>query len=176
MHSTIYEFSEHPISEKQRANTDNLPEWFFQTVADYATDLDSITRAVQIHCLEQCFDNLCIRDEDQLRFSNNFKERYFRESYRYFMAAVNALAHTGYTVFAGIITAPAFDAAFNGIVESYADKTGFYIYDSDHRELLPLDAWLRKADLSKLYFLGGIMDYHSLINLKHGSAANLCCG
>ena len=35
MHSTIYEFSEQPISESRRATIDSLPEWFFQTVADY---------------------------------------------------------------------------------------------------------------------------------------------
>ena len=55
MHSTIYEFSEHLISESRRATIDSLPEWFFQTVADSAADTDDITRAVQIRCLEQHF-------------------------------------------------------------------------------------------------------------------------
>ena len=68
MHSTIYEFSKHPISESRRATIDSLPEWFFQTVADSATDTDEISRAVQIRCLEQHFGDLCIRDGDQLRF------------------------------------------------------------------------------------------------------------
>ena len=66
MHSTIYEFSKHPISESRRATIDSLPEWFFQTVADSATDTDEISRAVQIRCLEQHFGDLCIRDGDQL--------------------------------------------------------------------------------------------------------------
>ena len=68
MHSTIYEFSKHPISESRRATIDSLPEWFFQTVADSATDTDEISRAVQIRCLEQHFGDLCIRDGDQLHF------------------------------------------------------------------------------------------------------------
>ena len=67
MHSTIYEFSEQPISESRRATIDSLPEWFFQTVADSAADTDEITRAVQIRCLEQHFGDLCIRDGDLLR-------------------------------------------------------------------------------------------------------------
>ena len=92
MHSTIYEFSEQPISESRRATIDSLPEWFFQTVADSAADTDEITRAVQIRCLEQHFGDLCIRDGDQLRFVHDFKARYFRNSYPYFMAAVRALA------------------------------------------------------------------------------------
>ena len=77
MHSTIYEFSEQPVSESRRATIDSLPEWFFQTVADSAADTDEITRAVQIRCLEQHFGDLCIRDGDQLHFVCDFKARYF---------------------------------------------------------------------------------------------------
>ena len=49
MHSTIYEFSERPISESRRATVDSLPEWFFQTVADSAADTDDITKAVRAY-------------------------------------------------------------------------------------------------------------------------------
>ena len=164
MHSTIYEFSEHPISESRRATIDSLPEWFFQTVADSAADTDEITRAVQIRCLEQHFGDLCIRDGDQLRFVCDFKARYFRNSYPYFMAAVQALAKASYDMFSGIIPAPAFHAALSSVTESYADRFGFYVYDADHAELLPMDAWLRKENLSKPYFVGGVMDYHSWMN------------
>ena len=55
--------------------------------------------------------------------------------------------------------APAFHAALNSVTESYADRFGFYVYDSDHAELLPMDAWLRTADLSMPHFVGGVMDY-----------------
>ena len=105
MHSTIYEFSEQPISESRRATIDSLPEWFFQTVADSAADTDEITRAVQIRCLEQHFGDLCIRDGDQLRLVHDFKARYFRNSYPYFMAAVRALAKASYDMFSGIMPA-----------------------------------------------------------------------
>lgn len=164
MHSTIYELSEHPISESRRITIDILPEWFFQTVADSAADTDDITRAVQIRCLEQHFGDLCARDGDQLRFVCDFKARYFRKSYPYFMAAVRALAKTSYDTFSGIIPAPAFHAALSSVTGSYADRFGFYVYDSDHAELLPMDTWLRKADLLKPYYLGSVMDYHSRMN------------
>ena len=167
MHSTIYELSERPILESRRATVDSLPEWFFQTVADSAADTDDITRAVQIRCLEQHFGDLCIRDGDQLRFVCDFKARYFRKSYPYFMAAVRALAKASYDMFSGIMLAPAFYAALNGVAESYTDRFGFYVYDADHAELLPLDAWLRKADLSKPYFVGSVIDYHSWMNTTY---------
>lgn len=158
MHSTIYEFSEQPISKKRWTTVDSLPEWFFQTVADSAADTDEITRAVQIRCLEQHFGDLCI---NQLRFVCDFKARYFRKSYPYFMAAVQALAKTSYDMFSGIMPAPAFHAALSSLTESYADRFGFYVYDSDHAELLPMDAWLRTVDLSMPHFVGGVMDYHT---------------
>ena len=164
MHSTIYELSEQPISKKRWTTIDSLPEWFFQTVADSAADTDEITRAVQIRCLEQHFGDLCARDGDQLRFVCDFKARYFRKSYPYFMAAVRALAKASYDMFSGIIPAPAFHAALSSVTESYADRFGFYVYDSDHAELFPLDAWLRTADLSMPHFVGGVIDYHSWMN------------
>lgn len=167
MHSTIYEFSKQPISKKRWATIDCLPEWFFQTVADSAADTDDIPRAVQIRCLEQHFGDLCIRDGEQLRFVHDFKVRYFRNSYPYFMAAVRALAKASYDMFSGIIPAPAFHAALNSVTESYADRFGFYIYDADRAELLPLDAWLRKADLSKPYFVGSVIDYQSWMNTTY---------
>ena len=167
MHSTIYEFSEQPISKKRWTMVDSLPEWFFQTVADSAADTDDITRAVQIRCLEQHFGDLCIRDGDQLRFACDFKARYFRKSYPYFMAAVRALAKASYDMFSGIMPAPAFYAALNSVAESYADRFGFYVYDSDHAELFPLDAWLRTVDLSKPHFVGSVIDYHSWMNTTH---------
>ena len=175
MHSTIYELSEQPISKKRWTTVDSLPEWFFQTVADSAADTDDITRAVQIRCLEQHFGDLCIRDGDQLRFVCDFKARYFRKSYPYFMAAVQALTKASYDMFSGIVPAPAFHAALNSVMESYADRFGFYVYDSDRAELLPLDAWLRTVDLSKPYYLGSVIDYHSWMNLNYNSVMNRSC-
>ena len=177
MHSTIYEFSERPISESRRATVDSLPEWFFQTVADSAADTDDITKAVQIRCLEQHFGDLCIRDGNQLRFVCDFKARYFRKSYPYFMAAVRALAKTSYDTFSGIIPAPAFHAALSSVTESYADRFGFYVYDSDRAELLPMDTWLRKADLSKPYYMGSVMDYSYFVSIEKQTVRDypLCC-
>ena len=177
MHSTIYEFSKQPISKKRWTTVDSLPEWFFQTVADSAADTDDIPRAVQIRCLEQHFGDLCIRDGDQLRFVCDFKARYFRKSYPYFMAAVRALAKTSYDTFSGIVPAPAFHAALSSVTESYADRFGFYVYDSDHAELLPMDAWLRKADLSKPYYMGSVMDYSYFVSIEKQTVRDypLCC-
>ena len=83
------------------------------------------------------------------------------------MAAVQALAKASYDMFSGIIPAPAFHAALSSVTESYADRFGFYVYDDDHAELLPMDAWLRKENLSKPYFVGSVIDYHGWMNTTH---------
>ena len=83
------------------------------------------------------------------------------------MAAVKALAKTSYDTFSSIIPSPAFHAALSSVTESYADRFGFYVYDADRAELLPLDAWLRKADLSIPYYLRSEMDYHSSMNTTY---------
>lgn len=80
---------------------------------------------------------------------------------------MRALAKASYDMFSGIMPAPAFHAALNSVAESYADRFGFYVYDADHAELLPMVAWLRTADLSKTYYLGSVMDYHSWMNTTH---------
>ena len=116
-----------------------------------------------------------LRDGDQLRFVHDFKARYFRNSYPYFMAAVRALAKASYDTFSGIIPAPAFHAALSSVTESYADRFGFYVYDSDHAELLPMDAWLRTADLSIPYYMGSVIDYHSWMSLNYNSVMNRSC-
>lgn len=167
MHSTIYEFSEQPISESQRATIDSLPEWFFQTVADSAADTDEITRAVQIRCLEQHFGDLCIRDGDsctssatsRLGISETVIPILWRQ-YRLWQRRPTICSAASYQPLLSM-------AALSSVTESYADRFGFYVYDADHAELFPLDAWLRTADLSKPYFVGSVIDYHGWMNTTH---------
>ena len=82
-----------------------------------------------------------------------------------------------YDTFSGIVPAPAFHAALSSVTESYADRFGFYVYDSDHAELLPMDAWLRKADLSKPYYMGSVMDYSYFVSIEKQTVRDypLCC-
>ena len=47
-----------------------------------------------------------------------------------------------------------------GIAESYDDTRDVYIYDPDTEDLYTLDSWLRDADLSTPFYVGGVVDYH----------------
>lgn len=160
MHNTIYEISDRPIHKKQRATISCLPEWFFQTIADSATDMDSTERTASIESLDRCFGRLCTRNGNRLLFAPNLKQEYFLESHKFFKEAAAALAETEYDVFAGIRPATAFGLALNSISESYADKFGCYVYDPDCEELFALDTWIRSVDVSKPYYIGGTVGYH----------------
>lgn len=160
MHNTIYEISDKPIC-KGHSTLERLPEWFFQTVADSAVDMEPNERTASMENLERCFGGLCSRKDNRLTFASDFKRAYFQDSYRFFHAAAAALAETEYDVFAGVAPATAFELALQGIAESYADKFGAYVYDPDSGELSALDNWLRSVDVTKPYYLGGTVSYHA---------------
>lgn len=160
MHNTVYEISEKPIV-KRSSTLARLPEWFFQTVADSAVDMEAKERMDSMESLERRFGESCIRNDDQLTFAPDFKHTYFRDSYRFFRAAATALAETEYDVFAGVAYSTAFELALQGIAESYADKFDAYVYDPDSGELSTLDSWLRSVDVTKPYYLGGAVSYHA---------------
>lgn len=158
MHSTVFELSDHPIPAAQQATPGYLPDWFFCSVCDYATRMTDAQREDSITALVNSFGTSCSRCGDCLTFAPSLRDTYFRENLRYFKAAAVALSETDYETFAGIVTAPAFTAALNGIRESYTDPHGFYIYTPE--KLLPLDNWLRTADISQPYYVGGTINYH----------------
>lgn len=158
MHSTVYELADHPIAAEKYISPGYLPDWFFGSVADYATEMSDAERADSIATLAEHFGSLCDRNGDQMNFSPQLKQIYFKESHRYFKEAAKALSKTDYDVFAGITSATAFHLALNSITESYTDKYSFYIYEDG--ELSPLDNWLRSADISKPFYVGGTINYH----------------
>lgn len=158
MHSTVYELSDHPIPASQQISPGYLPDWFFGSVCDYATKMSDAERENSIKCLTNHFGGLCSRNGNQISFSPQLKQQYFKESHMYFKKAAEALADTDYDIFAGITSAAAFHLALNSIAESYTDKYSFYVYQNG--ELSPLDNWLRSADISKPLYVGGTINYH----------------
>lgn len=57
-------------------------------------------------------------------------------------------------------TAPAFQLALDGLQDSYEDQRGIYIYSPETDSLVTLEHWLRSADLSQPFYIGGTIDYH----------------
>ena len=102
----------------------------------------------------------CVRERDRLLLSPKIRESFFRRSYLCFKAAAEALAQTEYPVFAGISPSAAFPLALSGLNESYEEPHGIYIYSTEHGTLVTLERWLRHAELSQPFYLGGTIYYH----------------
>ena len=158
MHSRIFELSHKPVKASDRMTDGNIPDWFFSSVCDYAVSSDQ--REQDIDWLTGYFRGLCSRDGSKLSFAPDIKEKCFRESYEAFKSAASALAETDYETFAGLKESTAFQLARFGLSDSYEDKFGFYIYTPESQTLQPLNAWLRNADTSKPFYVGGTIDYH----------------
>ena len=160
MHNTIYELSDKPIPKSNRATVGSLPAWFFDSVSDGATEISDDAREQEITRLVHCLGSSCIWDGNKLMLSPDVRQEYFKGAFEYFKKAAAALAETEYAVFSGTAPSAAFDLALQGMAESYSDKFGAYVYDPGIRELFPLDTWIRSADVSKPYYVGGAIDYH----------------
>ena len=160
MQNNIYEVSSSPIPAEQRAKAGTMPDWFFERICDYAENATSEERESGIQTLSRILNGHCTREGSRLTISPEVKQSFFRKAFLCFCAAAKALAQTDYTVFAGIQPAPAFQAALSGLNESYEDIRDIYIYVRDDDALIPLDRWLRSADFSHPFYIGGTIKYH----------------
>lgn len=160
MHSSVIEVSRTPVPISERASTGHLPDWFYEQVCDYAENPDQGQRQGFIEQLSGQLDSSCVLDGDKLTISPHIKETYFRKAYCSFKAAAETLAQTDYKLFSGIRTEPSLSQNLDKLNSSYEDKLGVYIYRSESGELVSLDRWLRTADLSQPFYIGGIINYH----------------
>lgn len=160
MHRSVYEVTHKPIPISQRTRAGNLPDWFYERVCDYAENTTPEQREAAIRALSLSLGPGCDRNGDRLMLSPTVRDTFFRESYHCFRTAAKALSMTDYAVFAGVQPAPAFQAALSGLNDSYEDTRGIYIYSTETELLVTLEYWLRNADLSLPFYIGGVVDYH----------------
>ena len=160
MHSRIFELSEHPIEESDRYSYDWLPDWFYGSIADYAGDIENKDRDDEIQWLVGFFAGQCKNDGDRIEFTDKAREQHFRRTYWDFIKAASLLSAMSFDAFCGTTGYRALKDTLYDLNRAFEDKFGFYVFDQDKDELITLDAWIREADLSKPYYVGGILDYH----------------
>lgn len=160
MHSNIFEVSRTPVPVPMRARAGHMPDWFFEQVCDYAENPSPAQREKAVGRFYKQFGGLCTQSGDKISILPQIRTAHFHKSYNCFRAAAEALAQTDYDVFTGIVASPAFHLALNGLNDSYEDKRGIYIYLAESGELLTLDHWLRTADFSRPFYIGGTINYH----------------
>lgn len=160
MHSSVFEVSHAPIPMADWARAGNLPEWFYEQICSYAENIGPEQRQGTISQLCVALGSLCTLEGDRLTVSPQIRGTYFRKSYGSFIAAAETLAQTNYEAFSGCRTDQTLLLALDKLNSSYEDKRGFYIYLSETGELMTLDCWLRTADFSKPFYIGGTINYH----------------
>ena len=160
MHSCVYEVSSSPVPQEKRTKHSNLPEWF-HGICDYADDLSPEQRTAAIQSFAEFFHGNCTIEDDKVTFSPQAKVDYFRDSFQYFRSALSVLDKVDLNSFSGTNPTPVLYAAVRGLMESYEDERGTYIYDAANEDLLTLDSWLRTTDVTTPFYLGGVIDYHS---------------
>lgn len=160
MHNSIFEVSHAPVPVSQRIRTGHLPDWFYEQVCDYAENLEPEQRQTAIEQFIVQLGGLCIQEGDMITISPQIKAAYFRKSYDSFKAAAKRLAQTDYNAFLEYCTDSALLLALDKLNSSYEDKQSVYIYLTELGELMPLDRWVRIADFSKPFYIGGAINYH----------------
>ncbi len=160
MHGNVFELSRIAIPASDWIRAGSLPDWFYEQVCDYAENLSLFQRKEAIGQFRSCFGNLCTQSGDMFIISPQIRETYFRKSYGRFKAAVDVLAQTDYEAFAGISDAGPLRQALDSLNDSYENKRGVYIYSTESGELATLDCWIRSADFSRPFYIGGTVNYH----------------
>ena len=160
MHSRVFEISTSAIDVKDQFNTSQLPEWFFHTIADYGDDVLDAERESSLDWFVQRFGGNCHRDGDKVSFVSQMKTDYFKESHGAFLSAASTLTQCSLDEFSGVAPQSEFFRALFTLKSSFEDQYSFYVYNKEIDELITMDQWVRNADLTQSYYIGGIIDYH----------------
>lgn len=154
MHSRIFQIEKEVVPEEERIDSDCVPEWFTNSVADYTSD--DCSREDDIDWLmTAALGDIATVDGDKLTFSSDVR-RYFKEKHEAFIKAAEKLSGT---TFEDFVSSHSVDSALFNLREAYSDRYGFYVY-CDDGFLDTLDNFMRLVKDGETYFIGGVVDYH----------------
>lgn len=160
MHSSVFEISRAPVPISERVRAGHLPDWFYEQVCDFAENPDLDRRRAAISQLSGQLGALCRLEGDRFNISPQIRAVYFHKSYGDFKAAAKTLSQTSYKEFSEYCADSVLLSALDRLNSSYEDKRGVYIYLTELSELITLDRWIRTADFSRPFYIGGTINYH----------------
>ena len=160
MHSSVFEISHAPVPISERVGAGHLPDWFYEQVCDYAENPDPDRRRAAIGQLSGQLGVLCRLEGDRLTVSPQLRAVYFHKSYGDFKAAAKTLSQTGYKEFSEYHADSVLLSALDRLNGSYEDKRGVYVYLTELGELMTLDRWIRTADFSRPFYIGGVINHY----------------
>lgn len=154
MHSRIFQIEREAMTEDEYIDSDSIPEWFTNSVADYTSDACSRENDID-WLMVAALGNIATIDGDKLTFSSDVR-RYFKEKHEAFIKAAEKLSTTTFDDF---VSSYSVDSVLFNLREAYSDRYGFYVY-SDDGFLDTLDNFMRQVKDGETYFIGGVVDYH----------------
>lgn len=162
MHSRIFELSIEPVDEDSRYTSDYVPDWFVDSISDGIQDIDiPEEREEDIKWLASYFDGACLVNGDMLTFAGDAKEKAFDTLFKEMKAHAEKIAKADFDAFCGKDGLIDLKMDVYQLCDAFSNKYGFYIYEYEAGYLRTIAEWLRNADLSKPYYVGGIVDYHA---------------
>lgn len=152
MHSRIIELSKEPIGVDERiCESDYYDNGFIGSIADYVASCD---RTDAINWICGCLKNKDVItefDTNKIVFSEDVKEKYFRDSFEEFKKLTSEITFEEFTR----------DNTFKLylIKQSIEDTSGFYVhYDGCY---WTLDGFIRRCvEDNSTWYIGGTIDYH----------------
>lgn len=154
MHSRIFQIEKEALTEEEYIDSDSIPEWFTNSIADYTSD--DFSREDDIDWLmTAALGSIATADGDKLTFSSDVR-RYFKEKHEAFIKAAEKLSTTTFDDF---VSSYSVDSVLFNLREAYSDRYGFYVY-SDDGSIDTLDNFMRQVKDGETYFIGGVVDYH----------------
>jgi hypothetical protein len=159
MHSRIIELSEHPIDPDDYLTDFRVPEWFTSSIADY---VDSSTdRTHDIEWFLSAFNGCCnySPSDQSIVFTPDAKVEFFSDYFKVFQQTAALLSTATLNEFSGMVDFTDLDMSVYKLRSAYDDQFGLYVFIEEDC-LRTLHDWLRGADISKRYYIGGTVDYH----------------
>lgn len=153
MHSRIFQIEKEAISEDEYIDSDSIPEWFTNVIADYTSDDNDRQNDID-WLMTAALNEVATAEKDKLIFSSDVR-RYFKEKHEAFVKAAEKLSQTPFDDF---VSKYAVDSVLFNLKEAYSDRYGFYVYIDD--DLVTLDDFMRDVKDGEVYYFGGVVDYH----------------
>lgn len=158
----IFQIEKQPISEDGYITPDDFCESrFLETSADYILDNDDRDEGIQaLQALLQGRNISCFRESDSsFVILPGGREAYFAPAYKAFVDAREASMKMGLTEFANDEPHSDFSYILWRMNNYYCSKVDSYI-SSEEFGIIPLDKFIRQAELGARYYIGGVLNYH----------------
>lgn len=158
MHCNIFEISQTPVEENKRFSSSDVPDKFYNSVADYTGD--DVDRDEEIkHLLSGLRSIISEEDEEGFTFKEGYKQAYFRRKHSEFVAKAAELSGVSLDAFCGDENSVyPMEMEMFKLRGLYDERFEVYIYFED--ELMTMDYWIRHYDLKGKLHFGGVVDYH----------------